>query len=147
MSESLVALRDRRQQVIARLSECYADDILEVDELERRLDLAHAARSLAELDQLIADLGPSATPASTALVPVGTMAIDDPQRPASKKLRVIMGNIERRGRWQVPRTLKARVVMGNAELDLREASLARGETTIDVRVFMGNLELIIPPAL
>jgi hypothetical protein len=144
MVESLVALRDRRQQVIARLSECFATDVLEVDELERRLDLAHAARTVAELDQLVADLGPAT---SMALVPVATTAIDDPHRAASKKLRVIFGNVERRGSWSVPRKLDLRVLFGNAELDLREASLAPGVTTIDVRVTMGNLELIVPPDL
>lgn len=144
MTESLVALRDRRQQVVARLSECYADDILEVEELERRLDLAHAARTVAELDQLVADLRPAT---STALVPVGTLAIDDPNRAAEKKLRVIFGNVERRGPWSVPRRLVLRVVFGNAELDLREASLAAGETTIEVRVVFGNLQVILPPDL
>jgi hypothetical protein len=144
MVESLVALRDRRQQVIARLSECFATDVLEVDELERRLDLAHAARTVAELDQLVVDLGPTT---STALVPVATTAIDDPHRADAKKLRVILGNVERRGSWSVPRRLDLRVLFGNAELDMREASLAPGVTTIDVRVTMGNLELIVPPDL
>lgn len=143
MTESLVALRDRRTQVIARLSECYANDILEVDELERRLDLAHAARTVAALDELVADLAPS----STALVPAASVAIDDPNRPAHKKLRVIMSHIERRGRWTVPRTMRTSVMWGNAELDFRDASLAPGVTTIDVRVLMGNIEVILPPHL
>lgn len=144
MAESLVALRDRRQQVIARLSECYASDVLEIDELERRLDLAHGARSVAELDELVADLAPVT---STALVSVATTAIDDPNRSSRKKLNVILGHVERRGRWTVPRTLKVRVFWGNAELDFREASLASGVTTIDLGVLMGNIEIILPPHL
>jgi hypothetical protein len=144
MVESLIALRDRRQQVITLLSECYATDVLEIDELERRLDLAHGARTVAELDTLVADLAPTT---STALVPSAATAIDDPSRAAHKKLRVIMGNVERRGRWTVPRTLKLRVFWGNAELDFRDASLASGTTTIDVGVLMGNLEIILPPQL
>jgi len=145
MAESLVALRDRRHQVITRLSECYASDILEVDELERRLDLAHAARTVADLDELVADLAPA--PATTALAPVLPAAIDDPGRAERKRLRVIMSHVARRSRWTVPRTLELRVLWGNAELDFRDASLAPGVTTIDVKVLMGNLEIILPPHL
>jgi hypothetical protein len=144
MAESLVALRDRRHQVIARLSEGYASDLLEVEELERRLDLAHAARTVAELDALIADLAPTRT---TALAPLAPLAVDDPSRAEQKRLRVILSHVARRGRWTVPRTLELRVLWGNAELDLREASLAPGVTTIDVSVWMGNVELVVPPHL
>jgi hypothetical protein len=147
MAESLVALRDRREQVISRLSDGYARDLIDVDELERRLDLAHGAHSLAELDQLVADLGDPAPAASTALVLAGPTAIDDPSRADARRLRVIMSSIERRGRWTAPRSLDLRVLWGNAELDFREASLGPGITTIHVRVFMGNLEVVLPPGL
>jgi hypothetical protein len=148
MAESLVALRDRREQVISRLSEGYAGDLIDVDELERRLDLAHGARSVAELDALVADLGdPAPGGGSTALVVAGPTAIDDPERAETRALRVIMSSVERRGRWTVPRSLDLRVLWGNAELDFREASLSPGITTIHVRVFMGNFEVVLPPNL
>ena len=152
MTESLIALRDRREQVIARLSECFATDVLEIDELERRLDLAHGARSVADLDLLVADLAPAAltkagAEPSTALVPVTSRAIDDPNRPQAKKLRVMLSSVERRGRWTVPSELRLRVFWGNAELDFRDASLGAGVTTIDLGVTMGNVEIILPPHL
>jgi hypothetical protein len=143
MAESLVALRDRRANVIARVSDAYATDLFDVDELDRRLDLAHAARTVAELDVLTEDLGEP----TTALAVAGTQAIEDPSRSAQKKLRVIMGNIERRGRWVVPKSNAVRVFWGNAELDFRDASLAPGVTEIDIRVTMGNIEMILPPDL
>ncbi len=146
MVESLVALRDRRELVISRLSEAYAEDVFDVDELERRLDLAHGARGVAELDALIVDLAPTRS-SSTALVVAGPTGIDDPNRPDTKRLRVIMSSVERRGRWSVPRRLELRVFWGNAELDFRDASLGPGVTTIHVRVFMGNFEIVLPPNL
>ncbi|MDB4958434.1 MAG: hypothetical protein JWO36_6003 [Myxococcales bacterium] len=142
MSQSLATLRDRRELAILQLSDAYANDLIDVDELDRRLDLAHGAKTIAELDSLVADLA-----TSTALVPVGSHAIDDPKRAETTKLRVIMGTVERRSRWTVPRKLNVRVMWGNAELDFREASIAPGVTTIEVRVLMGNLELILPPWL
>ncbi|HEX3761089.1 MAG TPA: DUF1707 domain-containing protein [Kofleriaceae bacterium] len=147
MAESLVALRDRREQVISRLSDGYARDLIDVDELERRLDVAHGARSVAELDPLIADLGDPGSSPSTALVLAGPTAIDDPARADTRRMRVIMSSIERRGRWTVPRTLDLRVLWGNAELDFRDASLGPGVTTIHVHVLMSNFEVILPPNL
>jgi len=47
----------------------------------------------------------------------------------------------------VPRTLHLRVLWGNAELDFRDASLGAGVTTIQLGVFMGNVEVILPPSL
>jgi hypothetical protein len=146
MAQSLVALRDRREQVIKRLSEGYAEDVFDVDELERRLDLAHGAGSVAELDALVADIAPAAAP-STALVVAGPTAIDDPNRADTKTVRVVLSSVERRGRWSVPRQLDLRVFWGNAELDFRDASIGPGVTTIHVRVFMGNFEVILPPNL
>lgn len=145
MPENLVALRDRRQAVIRRLSEAYAEDMFDVEELERRLDIAHGTRVVAELDALVADLAPAT--ASTALVVAGPAAVDDPNRAKVKKLRVMLGSVERRGRWSVPSKLKLRVFCGHSELDFREASLGPGVTTIHVRVFMGNVEVVLPPNL
>jgi hypothetical protein len=146
MTESLVALRDRREQVIARLSEGYASDLLDVDELDRRLDRAHSARTVAELDVLVADLAAAPAPAM-ALVPVGTRTVVDPSRADRKRLRVVMSAIERHSRWLVPTHLEVRLFWGSAVLDFRDASLAPGVTTLDVRVRMSSLELILPPWL
>jgi signal transduction histidine kinase len=62
-------------------------------------------------------------------------------------IKVVMGSIERRGPWQVPRELPIRVVFGNCELDLRNATLEEGTTTFDVNVTMGNLEILVPTDL
>jgi hypothetical protein len=130
MTETL--LTDRRDHIIDRLSSDYANGAFEVEELERRLALVHAAQTPAELEALVTDLVPAST--STALMPV-------------QRMRVVMGSIERTGPWSVPAQLAARVLWGNLLLDLREARLGPGLTTIEVNVTMGNVEVIVPPGV
>ena len=130
MPTSDTLLADRRDHVIQQLSAGFAGDRFEVEELERRLSLAHSAESPRDLDALVVDLEPT----RLALVP-------------ARPLRVIMGSVERRGPWVVPQYLATRVVCGSVVLDLREARLAPGVTTIDVHVTMGNVEVIVPPGM
>jgi len=124
-------LSDRRDHVIDCLSTDYANGAFEVEELERRMALAHAAHTAAELDAIV-----------TELVPVSSPALVE-----AKRMRVVMGSIERTGPWIVPHQLAARVVMGNLVLDLRDARLGASGTTIDVQVTMGNVEVIVPPGV
>lgn len=124
----------QRERVVESLSTGYAQGMLEVEELERRLALVHTARTARELDVLVTDLvGP--TPATTTA----------PALVAARHMRILFGSIERTGPWAVPQQLRARVVCGNLELDLREARLVAGVTTIEVDVTMGNVEVIVPP--
>ena len=71
------------------------------------------------------------------------MTKPDPER----ELSVVMGSLERRGPWQVPSELSCSVLWGHAELDLREATLLPGVTTIRVSVKMGAFELTVPPGI
>lgn len=144
---SLVALRDRREQVIAMLTKGFSDDVFDVDELDRRLDRAHSATSLAELDDLIKDL--AAPTASTALVPASahTLVRDDPNRPAEKKIWCVMSGIDRKGRWIVPRKMRVKCFWGGGRLDFRDADFGPGVTELHVSCVMGGFEVIVPPTL
>jgi hypothetical protein len=136
-------VRERRERVIARLTECYERDLLDVDELDRLLDLAHAASTTAELDSLVAGLGEG--PAS--LAPLCPHATNDPARLEKKYLTVMFSHVERTGRWVVPRTLVTRSLFGNVVLDFRDASIGPGTTTLDVSSSFGTIELLLPPWL
>ena len=50
------APQGQRQAAIDRLMEAFAEDVLDVDEFERRLDRAHAATTSDELQALLSDL-------------------------------------------------------------------------------------------
>jgi hypothetical protein len=120
-----------REQVIALLTERYAQDHLTLEEFERRAAAAYAARSPADLAVLTADLGGGNVPAARSSLP-------------AMNIGVVLGNIVR-DMHAVPRRLDVRTVLGNIELDLTRASFAPGVTEISLHAFMGNIEIQLPP--
>lgn len=144
---NLVALRERREHAIALLQKSYADDVIDVDELERRMEAVHKATTVAAITKVTADLvGPEpetvparpTAPGLTALVPVE-------QVPHSKNVVCVFSGVERRGPWTVPRTTRIFTMFGGAELDFREAKLAPGPNHIKVLAAFGGVDIIVPP--
>jgi len=142
---ALVAVRERREQVIAVLTEQYSHDTFELDELERRLDLAHRADSVATLDAIVADLG--IVSSNTQLAPSPVDAATLAQWPKRKRLTAIMGGLEKRGAWVCPRNVTVTALMGGADIDFREAEMAPGVTEMFVSAFMGGVDIVVPPWL
>ena len=66
---STLASNSDRERVVARLAEAHVEGRLTVGELERLTGEAHAARTLADLDVVCADL-PGSEPARPAAAPV-----------------------------------------------------------------------------
>jgi hypothetical protein len=133
--------------------EHFANDVLEVEDFERRLDLAHAATSSDDLRALLADLPGTANLPATR---------DDNQAPASRPgysiaspaqvkdsevVVAIMGGSSRRGHWRPARKNYAIAIMGGTELDFREAALAPGITEVQVWTMWGGVEIIVPPGV
>ena len=142
---TLLALRDRREEVIGLLTAEFARDAFDVDELERRLDLAHRADNVAALDALITDLTPAAS--TTALAPRPSTTAELASWPKKRRLLAIFGGIEKKGPWTCPRTLSVVAVMGGGSLDFRDAELAPGVTELHITAIMGGFEVIVPPTL
>ena len=151
----LVALRQRRQEVIDRLTDDFARDLIDVDEFEMRVDQAHRAVSIEALEQVVADLEPleaSAAPVSPeqamelhpTRTPASALALN---RAESRWAVAVLGGVERKGSWRVPQKLKVVCLMGGAEIDFREVSLPPGVTTIRIICMMGGAEIIVPPDL
>lgn len=146
-NSSLVSVRDRRDQVIEWLSDRFANDQLEVDEFERRIDLAHQAASIEALDQLVADLD---MPVEELEAPAEAVVprVDESlamTRPARKHVLAIMGGVNRKDRWVVAETVRAAAIMGGVSLDFREAVLPPGRTHVQVMAIMGGVDIIVPP--
>lgn len=141
-SNTLVALERSRAQARERLGEAYAHDLLDADELDRRLDALEQAATAADVAILTDDLAaPSAVsdaPATAALVPLD-------QVPAQAQIRAWFSETKRVGPWTPARDNHVRVGVASVRLDLREARLAPGVTSFAVDVLLGELELIVPP--
>ena len=145
-TKNLVALRDRREQVIAALTEHFAADHLDVDQFDARVDRAHLARSIAELDTIVADL-PALAGAPGMTTSQALAVRDDPNRPDDKTLWLVLGGVERKGAWIVPRHMSIYCMWGGGSLDFREADFGPGVTELHVIAVMGGLEIIVPPNL
>lgn len=146
-------LDDAREKAIDLLSECFARDMLEVEDFERRVGLAHAAGSMAELGVAIQGLGADADAATAAgeesrarparRAPAATLS----EVRATDRAVAVFGETRRTGGWVPARSNTVVAVMGSAVIDLRDARLGPGPTAFSVLAFMGSVELIVPPRL
>ena len=145
----VVALRDTRERIIARLSEAFASGALEMDEFERRITLAHRTDSAGMLEDLVKDLAATPLEANAALVTASpaVAALAHVAPSAEESAFSILGSIHRAGAWTPPRVLRVLSVMGQVELDFREAIFASGVSEVIVNTIMGQVDIIVPPML
>ena len=148
-------LSHTRQVTIEALMEHFANDVMDMDEFERRVDAAHAATGADSLKELLRDLpGGGDSPAVTG-ADAGTELTTIPQYTVTSAALVkekgfvvaCLGASRRSGRWSPARKNVAVAVMGGAELDFREAVLGPGVTEIQVFSLCGGVEIIVPPGL
>lgn len=154
------ALEVGRERVVQALCHHFAHDRLDEAELERRLGLANAARSAAELDALLAGLPPtpragvvpgSSGPARHAgggdPVTVGARAAGD-ARPATSTIRVatIVSEARRDVAGEVPARIEVRAVLSDVKLDLSHGSFG-DVTEVDCVAVMSSVRILVPPGV
>ena len=115
-----------RERIVELLKRHYANDEITESELESRLKEAYAARSVGDLENIVVDLPSMGVPRTDT------------------SIRAMLSGQERKLAGLVPPELRAHARMGYVELDLRDATFAPGITTIDVRSFMGYVEIRLP---
>jgi len=141
-----------RQMTIDALCEHFANDAMEVEEFERRVEAAHRASSTEDLKGLLRDLPggnlPAQRPAQGELGPERRFRVTSAAHVKEKEfVAAVMGGAARKGRWSPARTNYAVAVMGGAELDFREAVLGPGVTDVQVFAMWGAIEVIVPPGM
>jgi hypothetical protein len=141
-----VPLEERRERIVQLLSRHVAADHLTLEEFERRVDIAHRTRTLAELDALLGDLPALERPAAPA-ASARRVGATNPAPEERRFLVAIMGGTERRGAWTPARHNTVFAFMGGAELDFRDARMAPGVTELTIIAMFGGVELIVPPDL
>ena len=152
-TERPISVDEAREKVIDILSESFAQDLVSVEEFERRVTLAQQAGTMPELGSAIEGLragapGPEAA-RGDELATLPRIAADLPMgriRPTDRAV-AIFGETKRSGAWIPARRNTVVAVMGSMALDLREALLGPGETVFSVTAVMGSVEVIAPPGL
>jgi len=142
-----------RADTIDLLSEHFAQDHLTLDDFERRVTQAHAAKTTEALAVLLRDLPAGNVPARvdggpgtslqgrvSASVPAGRVRERD-------QVFSIFSETKRQGRWIPARETQAVSVFGSTLIDLREALLGPGETVIKCYSILGSIEVIAPEGL
>jgi hypothetical protein len=150
-----IALKQRREQAIALLGQRFAEDLIDEDELEQRLEAAANADTLEQLDALTIDLvdpndralvagsvesTAAAHHPTTALVPAGQVKDHD-------RSVALFGEVKQTGAWTPPRILTTVTAFGDTDLDFREARLGPGVTEVELQTVLGDVDIIVPPGL
>ncbi len=143
-----------RQVTVDALCEHFANDIMSVEEFERRVDAAHSATSIAALKDLLRDLPGGDLPAAVEPQATPTPAPNSAYTVTSAAhvkeqgfIVAVMGGGARRGRWSPARKNFSIVVMGGSELDFREVIMPPGVTEVQVFTICGGVDIIVPPGL
>ncbi len=127
----LLASHADRDRVVEVLRIAAGDGRLTADELDQRLEAALTARTLADLEPLLAGL------ATAAAADVPDLA----------RITCGSGSAKRDGCWVVPRRLEIDVGSGTVRLDFRRAVIAVPELRIGARIASGTLRLVTRPGI
>ena len=142
----VVGLPAQRERTVKILSECFARDVLEMEEFERRVSLAHQARSVQELAQLIDDIpGELAEAPREAPEPAAARRIV--LREDEQPVDGIMMSRKCRGQWLKSRTVSTRTLMSSVEFDFRDLDLPSEIVEINIIALMSSITITVPESL
>ena len=139
-----VDLEAKRERTVDALCEHFANDVFKVEELERRVDVAHRAETLEELRELLLDLPSGDLPIRAEDASKLPMARPEPGVPASRvkerdTIVAVLSMSQRKGRWIPARKSTVVGVVGAVELDYREALLGPGVTEVRAVAVVGSV--------
>lgn len=144
---ALAPTSDRRDAVVSKLTQYFAAGRIEMDDFESRTDRALRAATNDDLDAVLTELSPAARKDVATATNPGEFAVDQPRRHGSRMTFVVMGGVDRKGRWMPARRHLVFVWMGGLELDFREAILPPGVTDVYVFAMWGGVEVAVPQGL
>src|SRR4051794_3237075 len=122
----LVSDTERNHAVIA-LRDATVEGRLTLEEFSDRVGSAELARTGADLEQALSGL-----PARRS------------ESDAPLKQGALFSRLERSGRWELAPRSTVRSVCGTVGLDLRRATLAGRETTLNIKNWFGTITIVVP---
>ncbi len=143
---SVVGLPAQRERTIKILSECFARNGLEIDEFERRVSLAHQAKSVQELAGIIDDI-PSELAEPREEEPSSKQARELVLQEDEQPILGIMMSRRYRGQWLKCKTVNTRMLMSSIELDFRDLELPSEIVEINVLALMSSVVITVPEGL
>ncbi|MCX4905742.1 DUF1707 domain-containing protein [Streptomyces sp. NBC_00878] len=135
--------RDRTADI---LREALAEGRLTAEEHAERVEDVFRAKTVGELEPLVADL-PAAHPSR----PTATFAAA-PNRPtpgtvppvAEENVVAVFSSAVRKGRWRIGRRTHAYAIFGSVEIDLSEAIFEHQQVVIKAISVFGSIEIRVP---
>jgi hypothetical protein len=134
-----------RNKIIEQLKHSYTVDHLDIDDYEKRLEVANHTKSTTELMSLVKDL-PEAPDAGQkdAVAPAGTYSVNTGKVASALPLIAIFSGVDKKGIWTPAKNNPAVSIFGGMRLDLSEARLNPGVTSIEVVAIFGGADIIVP---
>lgn len=139
-------LEKKRDIAVEVLNECFARDIINLDEFERRVDLANKAETVDELTEVIADL-PEAVPESNTnqRTPADRSSSSAPANfKDSRKVLSVMASRKLTGDWLDTNSVESTCVMSETVIDLRNVSYLPPVINIHINSVMAEVKIILP---
>jgi len=133
-----------RKKTLHILEENFAHGMIDVDEYEKRVDIALNTSIEADLVRLTSDL---------TVIPENSPKQETPGRtaPVQQKqedtIAGILSSIHRRGEWMPAKKNRILSLLGNVRLDFTKVKLPPGITEIDFFCVMGSLDLVVPEGI
>lgn len=128
-----------RHRVSEMLREAAGEGRLDLEELDQRLEAVYAAKTYGDLVPITADLPAHPTSARTPVVRRESL----PATATYSSSFAMMSETKRQGPWLVPEHSSAFAFMGSVILDLREATFAAAEVTINATAIMAGVDVIV----
>ncbi|MFG1709996.1 DUF1707 domain-containing protein [Nonomuraea sp. M3C6] len=132
-----------RERVAEMLRVAVTEGRITLEELDERVDGAYTARTLGDLDDVIADL-----PRSDVLSPAGpTAALVTLSGADVLQLHTRSGRVEQVGHWVVPERMSAKAGRwGKVRIDFTQAQCPHREVVLDIEItsWFGDIVVVVP---
>ena len=138
-----------RNHVIEILKANYANDNLEIDAFEERMEIAEHSNNKLELSALVRDLPEikNSPDNNISMDEDKNLKMNHGQVDNSDIVISIFGGSDRKGVWKPPKNVVNINIFGGSDIDFREAIFNPGITTVNVVAVFGGADIIVPPGV